>query len=121
MAKNAPDPVDRHVGYRVQMRRRMLGLSQGKLGDALGLTYQQVQKYEKGTNRISASRLHLTAHVLQVPPEFFFEGAPGQPTADGDTPIPSYVAKFLAASEGLPLARSFNRLPNAKLRRSIVA
>ena len=76
MAKKAPNPVDRHVGSRVRMRRMMLGMSQEKLGNALGLTFQQVQKYEKGTNRIGASRLQQIAHILQVPVSFFFEGAP---------------------------------------------
>src|SRR6202023_775318 len=67
IAKKAPNPTDRHVGSRVRMRRMMLGLSQTKLGDALGLTFQQVQKYERGTNRISASRLQHISEVLQVP------------------------------------------------------
>jgi len=72
-AKKAPNPIDEHVGRRVRMRRRMLAMSQGKLGDALGLTFQQVQKYEKGTNRIGASRLQQISHILQVPVAFFFE------------------------------------------------
>ena len=75
-AKKAPNPIDEHVGRRVRMRRRMLAMSQGKLGDALGLTFQQVQKYEKGTNRIGASRLQQISHILQVPVAFFFENAP---------------------------------------------
>src|SRR5574337_791085 len=76
MTKKAPNPIDKHVGSRVRMRRMMLAISQEKLGDALGLTFQQVQKYEKGTNRIGASRLQQISHVLQVPVAFFFEGAP---------------------------------------------
>ncbi len=76
IAKKAPNPTDKHVGSRVRMRRMMLGMSQEKLGDALGLTFQQVQKYEKGTNRIGASRLQQISHILQVPVSFFFEGAP---------------------------------------------
>src|SRR5881394_2064805 len=74
-AKKAPNPIDRHVGSRVRMRRRMLAMSQGKLGDALGLTFQQVQKYEKGTNRIGAGRLQEISHILQVPIAFFYEDA----------------------------------------------
>jgi transcriptional regulator with XRE-family HTH domain len=70
-----PNPVDKHVGSRVRMRRRMLAMSQGKLGDALGVTFQQVQKYEKGTNRIGAGRLQEISHILQVPIAFFYEGA----------------------------------------------
>src|SRR5215467_12019541 len=77
--KKAPNPIDKHVGSRVRMRRKMLAMSQTKLGDALGLTFQQVQKYEKGTNRMGASRLDHIAHILQVPIPFFFEGAPAQP------------------------------------------
>jgi transcriptional regulator with XRE-family HTH domain len=76
IAKKVPNPIDRHVGSRVRMRRMMLGMSQEKLGDALGLTFQQVQKYEKGANRIGASRLQQISQILQVPVSFFFEGAP---------------------------------------------
>ncbi len=83
MAKKAPNPIDKHVGSRVRMRRMMLGMSQEKLGDALGLTFQQVQKYEKGTNRIGASRLQQISHILQVPVAFFFEGAPNLHGQDG--------------------------------------
>ena len=79
IAKKAPNPTDKHVGARVRMRRMMLSMSQEKLGDALGLTFQQVQKYEKGANRIGASRLQQIAHILQVPVSFFFEGAPNAP------------------------------------------
>src|SRR6267143_668711 len=84
VAKKAPNPIDRHVGSRVRMRRMMLSMSQEKLGDALGLTFQQVQKYEKGTNRIGASRLQQISQILQVPVAFFFEGAPSlSPHLDG--------------------------------------
>src|SRR5207237_3393201 len=96
--KKAPNPIDKHVGSRVRMRRMMLAMSQEKLGDALGLTFQQVQKYEKGTNRIGASRLQQISNILQVPVEFFFEGAPTlQPSGNGakDAPSPSYVSDFL--------------------------
>lgn len=118
MPKKTPDPTDKHVGSRVRMRRMMLGMSQEKLGDALGLTFQQVQKYEKGTNRIGASRLHHTAHILQVPVAFFFEGAPrvpGLPTRKDDAPSPEYVSDFLATSDGLAIARAFTRIKDAKL------
>src|ERR1700730_13906470 len=103
MAKKAPNPIDRHVGSRVRMRRMMLNMSQEKLGDALGLTFQQVQKYEKGTNRIGASRLQQISLILQVPVSFFFEGAPivpGNHNIDGarDAPSPAYVSEFLATS-----------------------
>jgi transcriptional regulator with XRE-family HTH domain len=123
MAKKAPNPIDKHVGSRVRMRRMMLNMSQEKLGDALGLTFQQVQKYEKGTNRIGASRLQQIAHILQVPVSFFFEGAPhipGQASGMNEAPSPAYVSDFLATSDGLSLTKAFMRIKNSKLRRRIV-
>ena len=77
MSTKAPNPVDKYVGSRVRMRRIMLGMSQEKLGEALGLTFQQVQKYEKGTNRVGASRIQQISEILQVPVSFLFEGGPG--------------------------------------------
>jgi transcriptional regulator with XRE-family HTH domain len=123
MAKKAPNPIDKHVGSRVRMRRMMLSMSQEKLGDSLGLTFQQVQKYEKGTNRIGASRLQQISHILQVPVAFFFEGAPelpGEAPQTGEAPSPSYVSDFLATSDGLALTKAFMRISDAKLRRRIV-
>jgi transcriptional regulator with XRE-family HTH domain len=124
MAKKAPNPIDKHVGSRVRMRRMMLSMSQEKLGDALGLTFQQVQKYEKGTNRIGASRLQQISHILQVPVAFFFEGAPNLPgqATDGlrEAPSPAYVSDFLATSEGLALTKAFMRIKEPKLRRRVV-
>jgi transcriptional regulator with XRE-family HTH domain len=122
-AKKAPNPIDKHVGSRVRMRRMMLAMSQEKLGDALGLTFQQVQKYEKGTNRIGASRLQQISQILQVPIEFFFEGAPnlhGSGNGMKDAPSASFVSDFLATSEGLSLTKAFTRIKEAKLRRRIV-
>jgi transcriptional regulator with XRE-family HTH domain len=125
MAKKAPNPIDKHVGSRVRMRRMMLGMSQEKLGDALGLTFQQVQKYEKGTNRIGASRLQQISHILQVPVSFFFDGAPavqlaGRMEGMGEAPSPAYVSDFLATSDGLALTKAFMRITDSKLRRRIV-
>ncbi|EKS30056.1 helix-turn-helix domain-containing protein [Afipia felis] len=123
MSAKTPNPVDKYVGSRVRMRRIMLGLSQEKLGDALGLTFQQIQKYEKGTNRIGASRLHQIADILQVPVSFMFEGGPASSTGVdgmGEAPSPAYVSDFLATSEGLALTRAFTKITDAKLRRSIV-
>lgn len=124
MVKKTPNPIDRHVGSRVRMRRMMLSMSQEKLGDALSLTFQQVQKYEKGANRIGASRLQQIARILQVPVSFFFEGAPAQPedhvSGFEEAPSPSYVADFLATSDGLALTKAFVRIKNPKLRRRIV-
>jgi transcriptional regulator with XRE-family HTH domain len=124
VAKKVPNPIDRHVGSRVRMRRMMLGMSQEKLGDALGLTFQQVQKYEKGANRIGASRLQQISQILQVPVSFFFEGAPSQRSdraeGFGEAPSPAYVSDFLATSDGLALTKAFVRIKDAKLRRRIV-
>lgn len=123
MSTKAPNPVDKHVGSRIRMRRLMLGMSQEKLGDALGLTFQQVQKYEKGSNRVSASRLQQLSHILQVQVSFLFEGGPHAAfNADGlnEAPSPAYVADFLATSEGLALTRAFTKITDVKLRRSIV-
>src|SRR5574341_737753 len=113
MTKKAPNPIDRHVGSRVRMRRMMLGMSQEKLGDALGLTFQQIQKYEKGTNRVGASRIQQIAEILQVPVSFLFEGGPSGPAgADrfGEGTSPAHVSDFLATFEGLALTRAFTRI-----------
>jgi transcriptional regulator with XRE-family HTH domain len=121
--KKTPNPIDKHVGSRVRMRRMMLSMSQEKLGDALGLTFQQVQKYEKGTNRIGASRLQQISSILSVPVSFFFEGAPhgpGPAAGMGEPPSPAYVSDFLATSDGLALTKAFMRIKSAKLRRRIV-
>ena len=122
MATKAPNPVDRHVGSRVRMRRMMMGMSQEKLGDAIGLTFQQVQKYEKGTNRIGASRLQQISRTLQVPVSFFFEGAPMEAGGPGETdaPSPSFVSDFLASADGLALTKAFMQIKDSKLRRRIV-
>jgi transcriptional regulator with XRE-family HTH domain len=99
----------------------MVGLSQEKVAHALGLTFQQVQKYEKGTNRISSSRLHQLARILEVPIPFFFDGAPQQSTRpQSKAESPNYVNEFLATDDGLTLTRAFMQIEDAKLRRSIV-
>jgi transcriptional regulator with XRE-family HTH domain len=123
MVSKAPNPVDKHVGSRVRMRRIMLGMTQQKLGEALGLTFQQIQKYEKGTNRVGASRIQQIAEVLNVPVSFFFEGGPsgdGDGNGFGGGAAPAHVSDFLATSEGLALTRAFARITDTSLRRSIV-
>ncbi len=122
MVKKSPNPTDKHVGSRVRMRRMMLSMSQERLGDSLGLTFQQVQKYEKGTNRIGASRLQQISNILQVPVSFFFDGAPNSSPDGGfeEAPSPAYVSDFLATADGLALTRAFMRIQDAKLRRRIV-
>jgi transcriptional regulator with XRE-family HTH domain len=117
--KRSPHAIDLHVGNRVRMRRKMQGMTQEKLAKALGLTFQQVQKYEKGTNRIGASRLQHIASIQQVPISFFFEGAPG-PSSFHDEPC-DYVSGFLATPDGLALTKAYMHIQNIKLKRSIVA
>ena len=120
------NPIDMHVGMRVRMRRMLLGMSQEKLGELLGLTFQQVQKYEKGVNRIGASRLFDLSNVLEVPVQYFFDDVPGngasltvvdgfrEPTAD------TYVADVLGSRDGLELNKAFGRIASPRVRRSIV-
>ena len=122
-AKKTPNPIDEHVGRRLRMRRRMLAISQGKLGDALGLTFQQVQKYEKGANRIGASRLQQISHILQVPVAFFFEGAPNASAPHESNKSELWMAQiddFVSDPDGLRLIEAFMRIDNAALRRGIV-
>jgi transcriptional regulator with XRE-family HTH domain len=121
--KKQPNPIDIHVGSRVRLRRMMLGMSQEKLGEQLGITFQQIQKYEKGTNRIGASRLQHIARVLTVPVAFFFEDAPGGPAETAgmsESHSAHYVVDFLSSSEGLQLNKAFVRVKDAKLRRRII-
>ena len=120
MAKKAPNPIDKHVGSRVRMRRMMLAMSQEKLGDALGLTFQQVQKYEKGVNRMGASRLQQAAQILDVSVPFFFEGAPGGHKLGEDAPSTAYVDEFVSSSEGLRLIKAFMRIARPGVRHRIV-
>jgi transcriptional regulator with XRE-family HTH domain len=124
MAKKSPDPTDRHVGSRLRMRRMMLRMSQTELGDVLGVTFQQVQKYENGTNRIGAGRLQRVAETLQVPITFFFEGAPrarGRSSRMNTAmPVDDYVSPFLATADGLALAKAFMAITDRKTRRRIV-
>ena len=122
--KKQPNPIDIHVGSRVRLRRMMLSMSQEKLGESLGITFQQIQKYEKGTNRIGASRLQNIARVLQVPVAFFFEDAPGGQSGGGsgvaEPRQTSYVVDFLSSSEGIQLNKAFVKIKDAKLRRRVI-
>ncbi len=121
-----PNPIDAHVGTRVRLRRMLLGMSQEKLGEHLGLTFQQVQKYEKGVNRIGASRLFDLSRVLGVPVQFFYDEAPAElvdaplATGFGERPTESYVVEFLSTRDGLELNKAFVKIADARVRRSVV-
>ena len=124
MAGKKPNPVDQHVGSRVRLRRMLLGMSQERLGQSIGITFQQVQKYEKGVNRIGASRLFQISEILDVPVQFFFEEAPhvdgrrapGMAEADSET----FILEFLNSREGIELNRAFVKIADPKVRRSVV-
>jgi len=113
-----PNPVDRHVGLRIRFRRKELGISQEKLADSIGLTFQQVQKYERAANRVSASKLWEVARALNTSINYFYEGLP----ADGEMRGPDVISleDFLMSSEGAELARYFPQIQQAGVRRQIL-
>jgi transcriptional regulator with XRE-family HTH domain len=114
-----PQPIDRHVGTRIRHKRMMLGISQEALGDALGVTFQQVQKYEKGMNRVGASRLQAIANFLEVPVSYFFDGAGGQ--SQRATAGKDQVLDLIATREGIRLNRAFAAIKDARVRAKIVS
>lgn len=120
------NPVDKHVGERVRLRRMLLGMSQERLGEQLGLTFQQVQKYEKGVNRIGASRLFDLAHVLGVSIQYFYEEMPSSLSGDAalpgfaDNPAENYVSEFLTSRDAVELSKAFSRIQDPRVRRSIL-
>lgn len=122
--KKKPNPIDIHVGGRIRLRRNMLGMSQEKLGENLGITFQQVQKYEKGTNRVGASRLQAISTILGVPVSFLFEDAPGkEPSAlkgFAEDHSANFVMDFCTSTEGLQLNRAFVKISDAKVRRKMI-
>lgn len=121
VSKRAPNPVDVHVGTRMRMRRMMLSVSQEKLGEALGVSFQQIQKYEKGTNRIGAGRLQDIANHLEVPISYFYDDMPGAKRTDGFSEVGvSYVSDLLVLPEGMELTRAFLQIKDASVRRRIV-
>jgi transcriptional regulator with XRE-family HTH domain len=120
--KKSPNPVDKHVGSRIRTRRLLIGMSQEKLSEGLGITFQQIQKYEKGANRISASRLQQASKVLGVPVEYFYEGGPqieGTQTgyAEGAT---DHVSDLLMTNEGIQLMKAFMRIKDPAVRRRVI-
>ena len=121
-APRSPNPVDIHVGTRVRLRRQLLKMSQEKLGNALGVTFQQVQKYERGSNRVGASRLWKMSQVMDVPVGFFYEGldekAPSSDfSAEDQTPI---VYEFINSTDGVSLAMAVSKIKNKAVRRQIL-
>lgn len=120
MAKKSPNPVDEHVGQRVRYQRMILGMSQDKLGEALGLTFQQVQKYEKGANRIGASRLWDISKTLGVPVSFFFEGL-NQSAVEGFAEDgEGWTGEFVASAEGMQLCRFFTAIEQPQVRKRLL-
>jgi transcriptional regulator with XRE-family HTH domain len=123
-----PNPIDVHVGSRVRFRRMLLGMSQEKLAEKLGLTFQQIQKYEKGINRIGASRLFDLATVLAVPVQFFYEEVPSNgaaataivPNGFAESGPETSIVEFLKSRDGLELNKAFVRIHDVKARRAIV-
>ncbi|HEX2429800.1 MAG TPA: helix-turn-helix transcriptional regulator [Aestuariivirgaceae bacterium] len=126
MSKRNPNPIDVHVGNRVRMQRMLVGMSQEKLGEHLGLTFQQVQKYEKGSNRVSASKLYQMAQVLGVPVQFFYEDLPGSraeangPGLNDQGSSQSEIMGFLGSSEAIQLNRAFSEIGDVSVRRRVV-
>jgi transcriptional regulator with XRE-family HTH domain len=123
MTRRDPNFVDVHVGSRIRMRRQFVGMSQEKLGELLGITFQQVQKYEKGSNRISASRLYYTAKILGVPVQFFFEELPGseERTSQDGAREQDTVLSSLMNAEGIVLAKAFREADNSNKRKLIAS
>jgi transcriptional regulator with XRE-family HTH domain len=118
-----PNPIDRHVGLRIRVRRKELGVSQEKLAESIGLTFQQVQKYERGANRVSASKLYEIARSLQAPISYFFDGL-ADPLAAAEQYAPAgddrFVHDFLMTSEGLELATIFPKIRRGRVRRKVL-
>ncbi len=119
MTVKSPNPIDIHVGARVRMRRFLVGMSQGRLAEQLGVTFQQVQKYEKGMSRISASRLQTIANVFEVPVGFFFENIADHTPLESD-PLSDAADASLLTQDGVALNRAFVRIRSTKVRRSII-
>lgn len=118
---SAPNPIDQHVGLRIRLRRKELGISQERLADSIGLTFQQVQKYERAANRVSASKLYEMARALKTSVAYFYEGLPDMtPVAGAPLDLRSTVQEFLMAPEGMELATVFPRIRRPRIRRRIL-
>ncbi len=119
IAEDGPDPVDVHVGKRLRQRRTLLGMSQEKLAQAFGVSFQQVQKYERGANRISASRLYLLTKILDVPVTYFFEGLPTVTPTQADTEAADTPDR-MTSRETLELVRAYYRISDPVVRKRLV-
>ena len=117
MAAKTPNPIDIHVGERIRMWRTERKISRITLGEAIGLTDKQIQKYETGTNRIGASRLHQICKLLEIPVSSLFEGALGSPP--GESGMPQYIVDFMESPEGARFVAAFSRITDRKMRRGI--
>ena len=120
MPKKQANPVDVQVGNRVRIRRMLIGMSQEKLGELLSLTFQQVQKYEKGVNRIGAGRLYDISRILGVPIDYFYEGISAQPTGEGVADGAPPVMEFVSSGEGLQLSLAFMKIKDSKVRKRVL-
>ncbi len=129
MAKKQPSSIDAHVGSRVRLRRMLIGMSQEKLGELLGLTFQQVQKYEKGANRIGASRLYDISSILGVPVSYFFDDLQGEHAsvkrpspmgASADIDAGPYMMEFVSSAEGFQLVRAFTKITDPRVRKRML-
>lgn len=118
--KKKPDPIDVYVGSRIRFRRNLLGMSQEKLGEQLGITFQQIQKYEKGTNRVGASRLQAISEILEVPVSFFFEESPTASAVEGFAEHEVNYIDFCSSTEGVQLMRAFTHIKDPRVRRKII-
>lgn len=117
---SGPNPIDRHVGLRIRMRRKELGISQERLAESIGLTFQQVQKYERAANRVSASKLWEVARALNTSISYFYEGL-ARPEESTAFALPrEEVHEFLLTPEGIELANTFPKIPRGRVRRKIL-
>ncbi len=116
----APNPIDRHVGLRIRLRRKELGISQERLAESIGLTFQQIQKYERAANRVSASKLWEMSRALDTNIGYFYEGLPDFPAPVGADAPRDAVQDFLLTPEGIELATMFPQIPRGRVRRRVL-
>jgi len=120
LGPRSANPIDVHVGARVRIRRKVMRMSQEKLGDQLGVTFQQVQKYERGANRIGASRLWKLSEVLEVPVASFYEGLEGRNSDEVKSDKSALVYEFINSTDGVSLAKAILKIKNKAVRRQIL-